>query len=240
MSGWSIECWEKDHGVEIINFFGATEGMQLTSDSDTVPDPMLRGRCLPVPRSPRFRWRQPIERQPEVRLVDLDTGLDIDVTGVPGELRFTSPSTFSGYLHGVENPFDDQGYFRTGEIFEYSGEVDMLVHVDRQKDLIIRGGVISAAEIETLLVGHPQIAEVAAVGRKDIRLGERTCAFVVPRDEHDPPTLEGLCRYLTEQRVATFKLPESIELIDALPRNPSGKVLKRELRARINGDERSI
>lgn len=237
LSGWSIDFWESKQNVEIINFFGATEGIQLTADSDTVPDPTMRGRCLPVPRSDRFAWRQPIERQSRIRLVDVDTDVDITEPGHPGELRFISPSTFAGYLHGVDEPFDDQGFFRTGDIFEFSAEEpDMLLHVDRKKDLIIRGGLnISAAEVETMLSGHPQIAEVAAVGRKDRRLGERTCVFVVPRIPGDPPTLDSVVAYLRDQDVATFKLPEFIEIVDELPRNPSGKVLKRELRTQING-----
>src|SRR6185312_744032 len=121
-------------------------------------------------------------RRSSVRLVDVDTGTEITQPGRPGELRIKSPSIFSGYLHAVEEPFDDQGYFCTGDIFELSAdEPDMLIHVDRMKDLIIRGGLnISAAEVESLLMGTPRIAEVDAVGRKDHRLGERTCVFVVP------------------------------------------------------------
>ena len=118
---------------------------------------------------------------------------------------------------------------------------DLLVHVDRKKDLIIRGGInISAVEIESLLVGHPKVADVAAVGRRDARLGERTCVFVVPRDPADPPELSDLTEYLEGERVARFKLPESLELIGQLPRNPAGKVLKRELRSLINGDDGRI
>lgn len=242
LSGWSIEIWERDHGIEIINFFGASEGVQLTADRDTVPDPALRGRCLPVPGATRFSWRQPLDRQARVKLVDLDTDAVITEPGRPGELRFWSASTFAGYLHGVGEPFDEDGYFCTGDVFQYStDEPDMLVHVDRKKDLIIRGGQnISAAEVESLLVGHPQVAEVSAVGRKDRRLGERTCVFVVPRDPADPPTLDGLTAYLSGQGVATFKLPEFLELIDVLPRNPSGKVLKRELRKSLDGIASSV
>ena len=241
LSGWTIERWEQDHGVEVINFFGATEGVQLSADPDTVPDPSLRGRCLPRPGSPRFNWRTEVGRRSSVRLVDVGTGTEITEPGRPGELRIKSPSIFSGYLHAVENPFDDQGYFCTGDIFELSpDEPDMLVHVDRMKDLIIRGGLnISAAEVESLLMGHPRIAEVAAVGRKDQRLGERTCVFVVPRDPQDPPDLASLVGYLNEKGVATFKLPEFLEVVDRLPRNPSGKVLKRELRGALNGDHGS-
>ena len=243
LSGWAISRWEQDHGVEIINFFGSTEGLQLTADADTVPDPAMRGRCLPLPGSPRFEWRTKTGRYSKARLVDVDTGAEITEAGRPGELRVKSASLFSGYLNPVEDPFDEQGYYCTGDIFEFSADApDLLVHVDRKKDLIIRGGMnISAAEIETLLAGHPKVGEAAAVGRKDKRLGERTCVFVVPRDRADPPTLAELIEFLERQRIARFKLPESLELIDKLPRNPSGKVLKQELRSAINGNNgRSI
>ncbi|QIX25531.1 acyl--CoA ligase [Nocardioides sp. JQ2195] len=236
INGWVIEKLEKEHGVEVINFFGATEGMQMTADRDTVPDPALRGRSIPLPGSPRFQWRTRLSRETRIKLVDLETGELITEPGVPGELRVKSPNLFSGYLHQVENPFDDEGYYCSGDVFELSTEQpDILVHVDRKKDLIIRGGVnISAAEIESLLTSHPKVAEVAAVGRKDERLGERTCVFVVPRNLEDPPELTELVDHLNSLGVAKFKLPEFLEITPVLPRNPSGKVLKRELRGRIN------
>ena len=87
LSGWMIKRWESDHGVEIINFFGATEGVQLFADADSVPDPALRGRCLPMPGSPLFRWRTEVGRRGSSRLVDLETGQDITEPGVAGELR---------------------------------------------------------------------------------------------------------------------------------------------------------
>lgn len=238
LSGWTIERWERDHGVEVINFFGATEGLQLSADPDTVPDPALRGRCLPRPGSTRFNWRTDVGRMSTVRLVDPSTGEEVTEPGQPGELRIKAASIFAGYLHAVEDPFDDEGYYCTGDIFEWSAdEPDMLVHVDRKKDLIIRGGInISAAEVESLLMGHPRIAEVAAVGRKDDRLGERTCVFVVPRNPAEPPELDDLVRFLVDKKVAKFKLPEFLEIVDGLPRNPSGKVLKRELRMAVNSD----
>ena len=242
LSGITIERWESEHGIEVINFFGATEGLQLTSDRDTVPDPSLRGRCIPVPGSPRFNWRTEMGRRMKVRLVDVETGLDITEPGHPGELHVQAPNLFSGYLHRVEDPFDEQGYYRTGDIFEFSTEEpDMLVHVDRKKDLIIRGGLnISAVEIESLLIGHPKVAEVAAIGKKDPRLGERTCVFVVARDGSDPPSLAELITYLDDLKVAKFKLPEFLELVDTLPRNPSGKILKRDLRVVLNGSQTVI
>lgn len=86
---------------------------------------------------------------------------------------------------------------------------------------------IAPAELEQLLAGHPAVAEVAVVGYPDEVLGEKACAVVVARS---PLVLDDLVGYLKERHIASYKLPERLELRDALPRNPVGKVLKRVLR----------
>src|SRR6185312_16991801 len=104
-------------------------------------------------------------------------------------------------------------------------------------DLISRGGYkVSAVEIESLLLAHPKVAEVAVVGMPDPDLGERMCAFVAPRITTDPPSLDELLSVLREQRVAKFKWPERLEIVDALPRNPVGKILKRSLREELRAE----
>jgi non-ribosomal peptide synthetase component E (peptide arylation enzyme) len=100
--------------------------------------------------------------------------------------------------------------------------------------MVIRGGMkISAAEIETLISGHPKVADVAVVGYPDEVLGERTCAVVVPRAGVDTVTLAEIVDYLRGIGIATFKLPERLELRGQLPRNPVGKILKRDLREEL-------
>lgn len=242
LSGWMISRWENDHDVEIINFFGSTEGLQLFADADAVPDPNLRGRFLPMPGSRHFQWRSRVARCGESRLVDLESNREVTEPGHAGELRVKGPNIFSGYLNDPEAAFDEQGFYRTGDIFERSLHMpDLLVLVDRAKDLIIRGGLnIAAVELESLLISHPKVAEVAAVGRHDDRLGERTCIFVVPRDVQDPPSLKELVEHLRAENVATFKLPEFLELLDEMPRNASGKALKMQLRSLINGGGHSM
>jgi len=136
------------------------------------------------------------------------------VRGLPA-----APGTASGTVRVLRTP--DEGN-------------RLLVYVDRAKDLISRGGYkISAAEIEGLLATHPKVAEVALVGMPDERLGERPCAFVVPRTPEDPPTQDELVSHLESQHVARFKWPERLEIIDVLPRNPIGKILKRSLRDQL-------
>ena len=102
--------------------------------------------------------------------------------------------------------------------------------VDRVKDMIISGGEnIYCAEVENVLVAHPKIAEVALIGVPDAKYGEAPLAVVVARDPADPPVatdMEAFCR----ERLAAYKRPRSVVLVDVLPRNPSGKVLKTRLR----------
>ncbi|MFT4008655.1 MAG: class I adenylate-forming enzyme family protein [Nocardioidaceae bacterium] len=178
LSGWMIEAWERDRGVEVLNLFGSNEGLCLFGCPDTVPDPADRGRLFPRPGDPTFPWRTRIGRESRSRLVDVETGEDIEEPGHPGELRVSSPAIIAGYWGDSPSPFDEQGFYRTGDIFEFTGEGQhMLVYVDRAKDLISRGGFkISAAEIEALLSVDPKVAEIGIVGMPDERLGERVCA----------------------------------------------------------------
>jgi acyl-CoA synthetase (AMP-forming)/AMP-acid ligase II len=235
LPAWMIEAWERDRGVEVLNLFGSNEGLCLFGCPDTIPDPADRGRLFPRPGDPSFNWRARAGRETRSRLVDLDTGLDIDEPGHPGELRVSAPTIFAGYWGDVASPFDERGYYRTGDIFEITGPGNhLLVYVDRAKDLISRGGYkVSAVEIESLLSAHPKVGEVALVGMPDPVLGERLCAFVAPRVPGDEPTLDSLLDLLRTAEVARFKWPERLEIVPALPRNPVGKILKRELRRRL-------
>jgi acyl-CoA synthetase (AMP-forming)/AMP-acid ligase II len=232
LSAWMIEAWERDRGVEVLNLFGSNEGLCLFGCPDTIPDPSDRGRLFPRPGDQSFTWRARAGRETKSRLVDLETGADITEPNHPGELRVSSPTIIAGYWGDVANPFDEQGYYRTGDIFEITGPGGhLLAYVDRAKDLISRGGYkVSAVEIESLLLGHPKVAAAALVGMPDERLGERICAFVEPRDRTDPPTLDELTEVLRSHEVARFKWPERLEILAELPRNPVGKILKRSLR----------
>ena len=235
LSAWMIEGWERDRGVQVLNLFGSNEGLCLFGCPDTIPDPADRGRLFPRPGDRSFNWRARAGRETVSRLVDVETGQDITEPGRPGELRVSSPTVFAGYWGDVPPPFDEQGFYKTGDIFEITGEGGhLLVYVDRAKDLISRGGYkVSAVEIESLLLAHPQVAEIALVGMPDPLLGERLCAFVTPRQAESPPDLDSLIAVLRQQQVAKFKWPERLIIVDALPRNPVGKILKRELREQL-------
>nr|WP_272917804.1 class I adenylate-forming enzyme family protein [Nocardioides flavescens] len=235
LAGWMIAVWEQEHGVEVLNLFGSNEGGVLFADPDTVPDPHQRGRLFPRYGAGEHPFRHRVGHAMQGRLVDLDDGSVIEEPGRPGELRLKGPTIFAGYWGRGRDGFDEDGWFCTGDVFEISSESPShLVHVDRAKDLIVRGGYkISAAEIEALVSADPRVAEVAAVAEPDARVGERVCLFVVRAPGQDPPTLESVIERLRTHDVATFKLPERLEVVDALPRNPVGKVLKRELRERL-------
>ena len=151
--------------------------------------------------------------------------------GNVGELVIDGPERFVGYLDPVANAdaFTPDGFFRTGDIAEIDDRGAISI-VGRKKDIIIRGGEnISAAEVEAHLLDHPGIQDVAVVPVPDPVMGERVCAFVVPRGT-EVPTVQGLFDFLRAKGLAAQKCPERIELIEELPRTPSGKVQKFLLR----------
>ncbi len=150
-----------------------------------------------------------------------------------GELLVRGPEMFTGYLDAALNhdAFTADGWFRTGDVATFDGTY--LTIVDRLKDIIIRGGEnISAQEVESLLVTHPDVAEAACVAMPDRVMGEKVCAYVIAR-EGTEPTLEALRAHLVERGLARFKLPERLELRAVLPRTASGKVQKQPLREEL-------
>ena len=154
--------------------------------------------------------------------------------GLEGEIRVRGPMLFKGYLDATldADAFDDLGFHRTGDL----GTLDargVLTVTGRLKDIIIRKGEnISAKEIEDLLHQHPAIADVAVIALPDRDRGELACAVIVARNPQQAPTLSELAEYCVSAGLSLRKVPERVEIMSALPRNPTGKVLKYELRAR--------
>ena len=226
-----LQGWHDRYGIEIINFYGSNEGIALLDTPKDIPDPAVR--ALYFPRYGARSWSFSMARTTLARIVDPATGAEITEAGVPGELRIKGPGVFPGYLpaSGVPDPFDEDGYLKTGDILEIAGDDRQYLHyVDRSKDMVVRGGMkISAAELEGFISGHPDVEDVAVVAYPDDVLGERACAVVVPRPGQTV-TLAEIVAYLRGLDIATFKLPERLELRDELPRNPLGKILKRKLR----------
>ena len=162
----------------------------------------------------------------EIRLAG--TGI---ATSDTGEVLARGPQMLVGYVHPEDEAsvFDDQGFYRTGDLGRWV-DGDYLVIAGRIKDIIIRNGEnIAPREVEDLLVGHPDIAEVAIVGLPDPRTGERACAVIVPRGAARPD-VASLATFLDARGVARFKIPEQVAIRDALPKNDAGKVLKHRIR----------
>lgn len=230
-----IEAFRLRHGVEILNYFGSNEGAAMCGCAADIPDSADRATLFPRPSAPgRLAWSEPINNIVSTRLVAMDEERDITAPGEPGELRIAGPTVFAGYYRAPElsaRAFDAQGYFRTGDLFEIAPDRQHLRYVGRLKDLIVRGGMkISAEEVEGLIAAHPEVLETAVVGVPHAELGEILCACVTPKPGCTP-TLEGLVAFLRqEKKLAPFKLPERLLVLEALPRNPVGKILKRELR----------
>ncbi|MFF9198183.1 fatty acyl-CoA synthetase [Streptomyces sp. NPDC014779] len=167
-------------------------------------------------------------RHVEARVVD-EHGKDVP-DGAPGEVVYRSPQLCTGYWDKPEETaaaFRD-GWFRSGDLAVRDAEGYFTV-VDRVKDVINSGGVLVASrQVEDALYTHPAVAETAVVGLPDPRWIEAVTAFVVPRAEVTEAELLTHAR----EKLAHFKAPKRIVLVDALPRNASGKILKRELRDR--------
>jgi acyl-CoA synthetase (AMP-forming)/AMP-acid ligase II len=153
--------------------------------------------------------------------------------GEPGEVVVRGYNVMRGYFGDPEataQTIDADGWLHTGDIGTMDERGNLRI-TDRLKDMFIVGGFNAyPAEIENIVLMHPAVAQVAVVGIEDARMGEVGMAFVVPRQGQtvDPDELVAWCR----DHMANYKVPRRIEVVDALPLNASGKVLKFELRAR--------
>jgi fatty-acyl-CoA synthase len=166
-------------------------------------------------------------------------GIDVQVLGadglpVPvgdvGEIAIRGGVVMKGYWNKPEATASSirSGWFYTGDAGYFDGEGFLFIH-DRVKDMIVSGGEnIYPAEVENAVFGHPAIADVAVIGVPDAKWGEAVKAIVVlkPSTTATPEDIIAFAR----SRIAAYKTPKSVDFVDALPRNPSGKILRRELR----------
>jgi len=219
-------------GIEIINNFGSNEGLALVSGPSEAPDPEARSRLFPRFGRPELDWPQRIARITHTRLVDPENGKEIVEPHRPGEMQIRGPVVFDGYFGVPEvtaRAFTADGWFRTGDLFEIDASGRYYQFVARLKQLINRGGVkISPDEIDAVLAEHPDIAEASVVGYPDDVLGERICAVVVPK-AGKVVTVETLQAHFRSRELAVFKWPERVRIVERLPRNPLGKVIRGEI-----------
>jgi 2,3-dihydroxybenzoate-AMP ligase len=208
-------------GAFIMENFGMAEGLIMFVQSDD-PDVARRETC-----------GRPSSPGDEVYLIDEEGNPVPD--GQPGELIVRGPYTLRGYFRAPDHnarAFTPEGFYKSGDLLRKTRTGHYIVE-GRVKDLINRGGEkISAEEIENLILAHPSVQNVACVPYPDPVLGERMCACVVLRDGA-ALTFEELTEFLEDFDIAKFKLPERLEIMDALPLSGFGKVSKKDLTARL-------
>ncbi len=211
-------------GVGIISGYGLTEAPIVVMATTEDPDTKLadtEGRPTPG-----------------VDLIVVTLGGKRAGPGEEGEIRLKGHQVIRGYLDPSldADAFDEDGYFRTGDlgIVDEDGYVTI---TGRLKDVIIRHGEnISAKEVEDLLYAHPAVADVAVIGLPDPKTGERACA-VVSVTEGSTFGFEAMVDYLKAEGLRVQAIPEQLELVDTVPRNPAGKILKHELRERFSSPQ---
>lgn len=212
--------------ADVCGAFGTTEGCLATLGSPADPPEKACGTD-----------GRPL---PGIQVRTCDAAGRITPAGHEGQLQTRSPTMFQGYLDRPDwtaQAYTEDGWYRTGDLAVID-EAGYLRLTGRVKDVVNRGGEkIPVVEIEQLLHEHDAVREVAIVGMPDARLGERACAFIVTRQA---PAVEGrfgldlaaVQAFLDERRVAKQYWPERVEVIDELPKTPSGKIRKYLLRER--------
>ncbi|BDY72763.1 medium-chain fatty-acid--CoA ligase [Escherichia coli] len=156
--------------------------------------------------------------------------------GCEGEEASRGPNVFMGYFDEPEltaRALDEEGWYYSGDLCRMD-EAGYIKITGRKKDIIVRGGEnISSREVEDILLQHPKIHDACVVAMPDERLGERSCAYVVLKAPHHSLSLEDVVTFFSRKRVAKYKYPEHIVVIEKLPRTASGKIQKFLLRKDI-------
>ncbi|MDJ0789757.1 MAG: fatty acid--CoA ligase [Myxococcota bacterium] len=217
-------------GCELIQAYGLTEttgaAVTLPARDHVVGSPRLKACGLPV-----LGHRIRIARE---------DGSDCD-PGEVGEILIAGPQVMKGYWKRPEANAESirEGWFHSGDAGFLDEDGYLYIH-DRVKDMIVSGGEnVYPAEVESVLFGHPDVADAAVIGVPDEKWGEAVKAVIVvrPGAELDAQALMDYC----QGKIAGYKRPRSVDFIDALPRNPTGKILKRELRERYwKGRDRQV
>lgn len=207
-------------GCKLQQVFGMAEGLICFTGLDDPDEIVLTTQGKPM---------SPAD---EVRVVD-DRGQDLP-DGTTGHLLTRGPYTIRGYYDAPEQnaaSFTPEGYYRSGDLVRRVAGGYLIVE-GRDKDQINRGGEkIAAEEVENLLLGHASVLDVAVVGMPDNYLGERICAFIVPRSTR--PNSNDLRAFLKTQGLAAFKIPDRFEFVEKFPTTGVGKISKKSLREEL-------
>ena len=240
LSEWMVESFQNKYDLTVQNIFGSNEGATLLSARNEIEDPHLRAQYFPRFGVEGLDWSNPVSKLVKTKLISVEANKEINEPGQPGELLISGATVFDGYWKAPEANaavFDEEGFFRTGDLFEISPEdTDKKFYkfCGRCKDLIIRGGMnISPEELDNLLSSHPKILEVAVTGYDDDILGEKVGVVAVVA-EGETISLDEIIDFLKDKQIAKYKMPEDLRVIDVLPKNPVGKVLRRDLKDLFN------
>ena len=209
-------------GCGFVQMYGMTEtsGTIVTlNPEDHVPEGSPKMRSVGTPL-----------KDVEIKIID-EEGSEVP-TGTIGEIATRSPKNMKGYWNrpdATEETIDGEGWLRTGDA-GYLDEDGYLYIQDRVKDMIISGGEnVYPAEVENAIYAHPKIADVAVIGVPDTKWGEAVKACVVVKDGEELSEADVIAH--AREHIAGYKCPKSVDFIEALPRNPSGKILRKDLRA---------
>ncbi|HCX6006225.1 TPA: medium-chain fatty-acid--CoA ligase [Escherichia coli] len=214
------EC--QQHGIKLLSVYGSTESS---------PHAVVN---LDDPLSRFMHTDGYAAAGVEIKVVD-DTRKTLP-PGYEGEEASRGPNVFMGYFDEPEltaRALDEEGWYYSGDLCRMD-EAGYIKITGRKKDIIVRGGEnISSREVEDILLQHPKIHDACVVAMPDERLGERSCAYVVLKAPHHSLSLEEVVAFFSRKRVAKYKYPEHIVVIEKLPRTASGKIQKFLLRKDI-------
>ncbi|HBC9809539.1 TPA: medium-chain fatty-acid--CoA ligase [Escherichia coli] len=214
------EC--QQHGIKLLSVYGFTESS---------PHAVVN---LDDPLSRFMHTDGYAAAGVEIKVVD-DARKTLP-PGYEGEEASRGPNVFMGYFDEPEltaRALDEEGWYYSGDLCRMD-EAGYIKITGRKKDIIVRGGEnISSREVEDILLQHPKIYDACVVAMPDERLGERSCAYVVLKAPHHSLSLEEVVAFFSRKRVAKYKYPEHIVVIEKLPRTASGKIQKFLLRKDI-------
>ncbi|MER7013769.1 (2,3-dihydroxybenzoyl)adenylate synthase [Saccharopolyspora sp. NPDC000359] len=208
-------------GATLQQVFGMAEGLVNYTRLDDPEEVVLTTQGRPI--------------SPDDEVLVVDDEDNPVPPGQTGHLLTRGPYTIRGYYRAAEHnakAFTPDGFYRTGDVVRLTAEGNIVVE-GRAKDQINRGGEkIAAEEVENHLLAHPAVHDAAVVSMPDDYLGERSCAFVVPRGI--PPKARELIKFVRERGLAAYKVPDRVEFVDQFPQTGVGKVSKRDLREAIS------
>lgn len=209
-------------GCDLVQQFGMAEGLLTMTQIDDVDE--IKFNTVGRPVSPAD----------QIKIID-DDGNEVQ-PGETGELCCRGPYTIRGYYAAPEhnrNAFTEDGFYKSGDMFKIDPKTGCLIVEGRKKDLINRGGEkINCEEIENMVLSHPKVDNASMVAMPDPVMGEKACIYVTLKQKGEF-TLAELNAFLLEKKIAKFKLPERLEVIEQFPLTTVGKISKKDLRKDI-------